>query len=171
MGVVSFARRSGAGFPELPVGFASARSWLRSAVHRALDDQARHQATAAAADRWYLVDAMARVSRDVSIGRRQTQQRRSDVARVDRDGLPLRNATAADMDKLVYAPASAGVSVDVGWHDVLLRADHSTLDLRPAPAEVDRVLGNRVPASPDCIDRELRVLQPADDCAVSVDPR
>ena len=89
--------------PVVPVGHAAAGNGPAGDGARALDADPPAARRRAARD-ITLADLVAAVPPDVCIGRRQADQRRSDVARPDGGSRSLRDAAAADAARMVRAP-------------------------------------------------------------------
>ena len=93
-----------AGLPVVPVGQPAARVGVLRALRDAGRLAAARRAAAASARR--VPDAVAALPPLRRVGAREAAARRSDVARPDRDGDVLRDRAAADVGRLVRAPAA-----------------------------------------------------------------
>ena len=159
LGYLSLRGRRSA-VPGLSVGHAPARGGAPGDPVRPLEPLAGVGAARAVAG-GRLADPLAGLPAHVRVGGGEADQRRPNLAGLGCAPVPLRDATPADLDELVHAPAPALVPGAVDWRDVLGRADRPVVRLRTATAADGRILEPRAPPGADRGDRELRLLQRA----------
>src|SRR4051812_7650540 len=90
------------------------------------------------------------------------------MAQPDGDELPLRDPAAPDPARLVHAPAPAYRTENLHRIHLLRRVARAAALLRSAPGPAHRRLGHDRAASAHPDDRELHVLQLADDLPLYV---
>src|SRR5262245_42772972 len=105
-----------------------------------------------------MVAALAPVPADVRLRLRQTAEPGSDLARLDRSSISLRNATLADLDRLVRFAASRSSSAGVHGVDVFHRISDPIPRVWSAPVSAGGVSVDCRAASADLSDRQLLFL-------------
>ena len=160
LGVLPVSHGRGAGLPRVPVGSASARGRLSGGLPGgAASDRTGGAGRGAVAGR-PASSALAALPAELLIGPREARQRRSDLAQLDGALLPLRDAAAAALDRVVHAPA-AGLGPDgLGVLAAGRRARGAVCDLRSSPGAPGGRSRARVAPDSDRFDRQLRLLQP-----------
>ncbi len=151
------AHRRGSELSFVPVGQPPARS----GVHRALDGAVAMASARIrpAAARRAVVGALALVSTDGLVRRRQAHERRSHVARAHRTRFPLLHATAPAVDGVVRATVARAISETFRAGDVRDRRRGTVFPVGSTARALRGRVGHRGSATLDLRDRELRLLQ------------
>ena len=147
--------------PGVPVGPAPARGGPPRRLPRLAAPRpapSRRRAAAARA----IPPRVAALPPDASLGSGQARQRRSGVAGPVGASLPLLDAAASAVDRVVRALAAGLAAYPVVRRDARGRARRAAALLRARPAAAARRDGDDRAADRDRADRKLRVLQPAD---------
>ena len=157
---LSFARECRPGVPAVPVGLPAARGGPSRDLPRVAASLAIPKRPRGVPGR-PLPAALASLPSHVLVGLGQARERRSHVAQSLRPALPLRNAAAATLDRVVPAPVPALVPDRVGALALLRRARRSLPLLRAAARASLRLPRHGPAAAAHRRDGQLRVFQPA----------
>src|SRR6184192_3116485 len=133
--------------------------------------RAETEASAAAAPDRGVPHALARLPHELRVGRRQAPDRRSHLARPERDGDLLRDGTAADVGGLVRPPAPGMGAAPVGRLHPARRARPHAARLGSAPRAPRRVRRHGRDAGDHPAHRQLRLLQLPQRGAGALHPR
>src|SRR5580704_7392947 len=149
------AGHGGADLHELPVGCPVARGWIPRSFSRF---RSAHRPAV----------PLVAVPTDVSVGRGQVVQQRSHLAPSYGAAGPLPDPAVADAAGLVFLPTAKLVSTDLCGIRILRGTGDSVPSARTASDPIICGPCDHVAAAIDIHHRQLRVLQPANDCALLV---
>ena len=158
VGVLPVADRGRSGFPQLSMGYPSARIGPAGPAADALGMAARPRRGGTGAVRRLAVP-VAGVPADVPLGRGEANQRRRGLVDLAGPRLPLLDPAAAHVDELVHAPDARVVPPAIDRVHVLRRAGRAVLRLRTPRPPPHRIRQPGAPPAPDHGDRQLRLLQ------------